>query len=42
VSQMRRGRENEAFNLWLQSEANRELRNTPVYNEMAGGQAAAK
>ncbi len=42
LSQMRRGRENEAFNLWLQSEANRELRNTPVYNEMAGGQAAAK
>jgi hypothetical protein len=40
--QLRRGRENEAFNLWLQTEANRELRDTPVYNEMAGGKAPAK
>jgi hypothetical protein len=34
LAQLRRSRENEAFNLWLQSEANRELRNTPVYDEM--------
>ena len=39
ISQVRRGRENEAFNLWLQTEANRELRNTPVFQEMAGGKA---
>jgi len=25
LSQVRRGRENEAFNFWLQTEANREL-----------------
>jgi hypothetical protein len=42
LSQVRRGRENEAFNLWLQTEANHELVNTPVYNEMAGGKAPAK
>ena len=42
ISQVRRGRENEAFNLWLQTEANRELRNTPVYAEMSGGKAPAK
>jgi hypothetical protein len=39
ISQVRRGRENEAFNLWLQTEANRELKNTPVYAEMVGGKA---
>jgi hypothetical protein len=39
LSQVRRGRQNEAFNLWLQGEANRELRNTPVYQQQA---AAAK
>jgi hypothetical protein len=37
LSQLRRNRQNEAFNLWLQGEANRELRNTPVYNELLGG-----
>ena len=42
LSQMRRGRENEAFNLWLQTEANRELRNTPVYQELAGGKSPAQ
>jgi hypothetical protein len=36
TTQVRRARQNEAFNLWLQSEANRELRNTPVYAELAG------
>ncbi len=35
TSQVRRARQNEAFNLWLQGEANRELRNTPVYAEAA-------
>jgi len=30
---LRRQRENEAFNQWLQAEANRQLRNTPVANE---------
>ena len=34
LSQLRRGRGNEAFNLWLQAEANRELRNTPVFDEL--------
>ncbi len=42
LSQVRRARENEAFNLWLQAEANRELRSTPVYNELAGGKAPAQ
>lgn len=37
LAQLRRGRENEAFELWLQSEANRELRNTPVFSERQGG-----
>jgi hypothetical protein len=37
LAQVRRQRQNEAFNLWLQSEANRELRNTPIYNELVGG-----
>jgi len=42
LAQVRRSRENEAFNLWLQAEANRELRNTPVYNELAGGKSAPR
>ena len=37
TQQVRRGRSNEAFNRWLQAEANRELRNTPVYAELMGG-----
>jgi len=41
LAQMRRNRQMEAFNLWLQAEANRELRNTPVYSEMAGGKSSA-
>jgi hypothetical protein len=36
LSQVRRARQNEAFNLWLQAEAGRELRTTPVYAELAG------
>ena len=42
LSEMRRRRENEAFNLWLQAEANRELRNTPVYAELAGEKSAPR
>ena len=30
---LRRERENEAFNQWLQIEANRQLRTTPLANE---------
>jgi len=33
VAQVRRARQNEAFNEWLQIEANRQLRNTPVFGE---------
>jgi hypothetical protein len=40
LNQVRRGRQNEAFNAWLQAEANRELRNTPVYSEVANAGAA--
>lgn len=36
IKQVRRGRQNQAFNEWLQQEANRELRTTPFYAEMAG------
>ena len=39
VAQVRRGRQNEAFNLWLQSEASRELRDTPFYQKEAAGAA---
>jgi hypothetical protein len=36
----RRERENEAFNAWLQTEANRELHNTPVFAQQAANGAA--
>ena len=36
LSQIRRAQEGDAFNLWLQTEANRELRDTPIYAEMTG------
>jgi len=39
LGQVRRARQNEAFNLWLQAEANRELRDTPFYQKMAAGMA---
>jgi len=42
TAQVRRARQNEAFNLWLQAEAGRELRNTPVFNEMAAGKTPAR
>ena len=35
---LRRSRENAAFNEWLQTEATRALRDTPVVRRMAGGQ----
>jgi SurA N-terminal domain/PPIC-type PPIASE domain len=38
--QVRRARQNEAFNLWLQGEANRELRNTPFFAKMTASGAA--
>lgn len=37
---LRRERQSEAFNSWLQSEAGRELRNTPVFAERAANGAA--
>jgi hypothetical protein len=40
MGQVRRARQNEAFNLWLQGEANRELRNTPFFAKMTAGGAA--
>jgi hypothetical protein len=36
TTQIRRARQNEAFNLWLQGEANRELRNTPFFAKLTG------
>jgi len=38
LAQVRRARQNEAFNLWLSAEANRELRDTPFFKKK---QAAA-
>ncbi len=40
LAQVRRGRQSEAFNLWLQGEANRELRNTPFFQKQAAAAAA--
>jgi len=42
LSQLRRARENEAFNLWLNSEASRELANTPLATEMNAKSAATR
>ena len=39
TSQMRRARENEAFNLWVNSEASRELRGIPAFQKMQSGAA---
>jgi len=39
---LRRERQSEAFNSWLQSEANRELQQTPVFAQQAGGAAPAQ
>ena len=40
LAQVRNQRESEAFNLWLEAEANRELKNTPVYDELTGKKPA--
>ena len=40
IGQVRRARQSEAFNLWLMSEENRELRDTPFYQKLATGGAA--
>lgn len=40
ISQVRRARESEAFNLWLNSEANRELQNTAFFEEQKKKAAA--
>jgi peptidyl-prolyl cis-trans isomerase D len=37
IVQLRRSRENEAFNVWLQTEANRALIDTPVARQAAAG-----
>jgi SurA N-terminal domain len=37
TNDLRRERENDAFNAWLQAEANRELQKTPVYQKMTDG-----
>jgi parvulin-like peptidyl-prolyl isomerase len=34
LSQIRRGRENEAFNMWVNNEANREFRNIPYLQQL--------
>ena len=39
IAQLRRAQQNEAFNEWLQIEANRELRNTPAYHPQAATDA---
>jgi hypothetical protein len=40
ISQVRRARSSEAFNLWLQGEANRELHDTPFFQKMTAAGAA--
>ena len=40
LTQVRRGRQDQAFNEWLRSELSRELRDTPVYAEMTGAHPA--
>jgi hypothetical protein len=42
LNQIRRGRQNEAFNLWLEAEASRELRTTPVFDELKGNKTSAR
>jgi len=40
LAQVRRARQGEAFNLWLQAEANRELRSTPFFQKKQAAGAA--
>jgi hypothetical protein len=37
TARLRRARESEAFNQWVQSEANRQLRTTPAFTQQATG-----
>ena len=39
TTQVRRGRQNEAFNIWINNEANRELRDTPFARQQQAGAA---
>jgi len=39
MSQMRRGREGEAFNIWVNTEASRELRDIPAFQKMQSAAA---
>lgn len=36
LAQLRRQRQIEAFNAWMNAEMNREIRNTPIYDELTG------
>jgi hypothetical protein len=40
LTQVRRARQNQAFNEWLQTEIGRELRDTPIFAELTGGRPA--
>lgn len=40
LTQVRRARQNQAFNEWLQNEVVHELHDTPVYAEITGGRSA--
>jgi hypothetical protein len=42
TTQLRRGRQNEAFNLWLQAESNRELSNIPMLRQQAADSGSAR
>ena len=42
LAQARRARQNEAFNLWLNTELNRELVNTAYYQQQQARAQAAK
>jgi hypothetical protein len=39
MAQVRRSRQSEAFNVWLQTEANRELTDTPLFKQANAGAA---
>ncbi len=42
ITALRRGRQSEAFNQWVNLEANRELRATPVFRQLFRPGAANK
>ena len=39
LAEVRRARLNESFNLWINTELNREIRNTPLYQQMQANAA---